>query len=183
MKRGYRAVAAYGLIPVIAVGLTLAGYLLGISAYVITGGSMTGEISKGSLAIDRSVPVGDLQVGDVITFQPPGVSGNVTHRITEITTAGDGRRVLKTKGDFNEAEDPWVFTLDRPLVARYLFNIPWLGYVLGALTLRVVRTVVLGMVGLLILAVSISWLRTPMRRGGRRERAGMTLYRTGEMQR
>jgi signal peptidase I len=153
----------YALLVAAIVGLAVAVHVTGISAYVITGASMTGDIPKGSLAIDRNVPVSSLQVGDVITFQPPLTSGNVTHRIIAIDKDADGNRVFKTKGDFNESADPWQFTLDRPVQAKYVFHVPWIGYVLAAFTLRLVRTAVLGVVGLLILFMTIAWLRKPLR--------------------
>ena len=129
--------------------------------YVITGASMTGAIPKGAIAFDRQVPVAELQVGDVITFRPPGVSGNVTHRIVAVDRDVDGRPVFRTKGDANQAIDPWRFTLDRLVQAKYAFNIPWIGYVLAAFTFRVVRTAILLAVGLVLLALTVTWFRRP----------------------
>ena len=159
MKGRKLSTAVYGLLAAIVIGLVLTVHFLGISAYVITGGSMSGAISKGSIAIDRHVPVGTLQVGDVITFQPPGGAGNVTHRIVAVDKEPDGKAVFHTKGDANEAADPWQFTLDRPVQAKYVFHVPWAGYALAVFTLRAVRTAVLLVVGLLILGITISSLR------------------------
>src|SRR5437763_8440391 len=64
--------------------LILVPSLLGFQRYVITGGSMTGTIDRGSLVFDKAVPVSQLRVGDVITYTPPASSsptGRVTHRI------------------------------------------------------------------------------------------------------
>lgn len=173
--RRHLATSIYGLLIAVVIGLAVAVHFFGISIFVITGASMTGEISKGSLAFDRDVPVGSLQVGDVITFQPPGTKDNVTHRIIGITSDENGDRVFRTKGDYNETEDPWMFTLDRPVQAKYVASIPWLGYVLAAFTMRVVRTVVLAVVGLLILAVTIMWLRSSSGDDDGEEAAGQTL--------
>src|SRR3954454_6281175 len=71
--------------------------LFGLERYVITGSSMTGTIDYGSVAGEEVVPVADLRVGDIITYQPPeesGIDHPVTHRIVAIH--GD---VLRTKGD------------------------------------------------------------------------------------
>ena len=58
----------------------------------------------------------------------------VTHRIIAIEAGPDGRPAFRTKGDFNEAADPWnPVTLNEPQQARYVFQIPVLGYVLAAL--------------------------------------------------
>ncbi len=44
---------------------------LGFDRYVITGGSMEPTIAKGSVVFEKPVGVEDLEVGDVITYQPP----------------------------------------------------------------------------------------------------------------
>ena len=106
-----------GLLTAAAVALAAAVLLpalLGYQRYVITSGSMTGTYDRGSLVYDRVVPTSSLKVGDVITYAPPrgaGPAGLVTHRIHAITTGPDGRRVFRTKGDFNPSVDPWTFTL------------------------------------------------------------------------
>ena len=157
--KGKRPLAIYVLVAALMIGLALTAHFLGISAYVITGGSMTGAISKGSIAIDHHVPVSTLQVGDVITFQPPSGGGNVTHRIVAIDRDADGNPVFRTKGDANEAVDPWQFSLDRRVQAKYVLHVPWVGYFLAVFTLRAVRTAVLVIVGLLILGICILQLR------------------------
>src|SRR4051812_4778278 len=61
---------------------------LGLQRYVVSGSSMAGDrsdgIGRGSLVLERLVPVDQLRPGDVITFRAPpgsGVRGTVTHRI------------------------------------------------------------------------------------------------------
>jgi signal peptidase len=147
-----------GLVAII-VAAVLAAYLLGMSFYVITGASMTGAIPKGAVAIERRVPTSSLQVGDVITFRPPNGGGSVTHRIVAIEFDKQGHRVYQTKGDANQAIDPWLFTLDRPVQAKFLTEIPWLGYILAIFTLRLVRVVMLVGVAAVIVVVTVQWLR------------------------
>jgi signal peptidase I, archaeal type len=130
--------------------------LLGMQRYVITGGSMTGTISKGSVIYSRLTPVEQLKVGDIITFYPPGYSAPVTHRIIGIDAGQDGKLVFRTKGDFNEVADPWKATLVEPRQARYVFHIPAIGYVLAALAIRPVRMILIGLPALVI-AVSLLW--------------------------
>src|SRR5215475_949591 len=94
---------------------------LGYQRYVIVSGSMTGTYDRGSIVFDREVPVSDLKVGDVITYEPPaGASSEklVTHRIFRISENGKGERVFRSKGDANESADPWTFTLDKPGQAK-----------------------------------------------------------------
>lgn len=140
--------------------------LLGYERYVITGGSMSGSIEKGSVVFSRPVPVGDLQVGDVITYLPPAESGVgtlVTHRITSIADEG-GRTVLRTQGDANPDPDPWKFHLveqEQPVVEHV---VPVVGYGLIALADPGVRRLVIavpaGLVALVALGQLIGALRS-----------------------
>ena len=63
----------------------------------------------------------ELTVGDVITYVPPGMSSPLSHRIMSITPGDDGELVFTTRGDANDAVDPWLFTLDDPGQARVSF--------------------------------------------------------------
>jgi signal peptidase len=130
--------------------------IFGLQRYVITGGSMTGTIAKGSVIYSRLTPVGQLRVGDILTFYPPGYSQPVTHRIVAIEPAADGRLAFRTKGDYNVAADPWRVHLVQPRQARYAFHIPYVGYVLAALAIRQVRVLLIGVPALLI-AASLLW--------------------------
>ena len=65
---------------------------------------MAPAIERGALVLERDVPIGDLEIGDVITFVPPatsGIAGPVTRRIVEI----DGSQ-LRTKADASPEADP-----------------------------------------------------------------------------
>lgn len=135
---------------VVVVAAVLIPALTGMQRYVITGGSMTGTISKGSIVYARLTPVEQLKVGDIITFVPPAMSAPVTHRIIAIQQSGDGKLVFRTKGDFNKVADPWRMTLREPEQARYVFHIPYLGYLLAALAIRQVRIVVVGIPAVII---------------------------------
>jgi signal peptidase len=130
--------------------------LLGMQRYVITGGSMTGTFSKGSVIYSRLTPTNQLKVGDIITFVPPGYSSSITHRIIGIEQGRDGRRVYHTKGDFNAAADPWAVNLVELRQARYVLQIPYIGYILAALAIRQVRVLLIGLPALLI-AISLLW--------------------------
>ena len=135
--------------------LVLVPAVLGLQRYVITGGSMTGTIDKGSLVYSRLTPVDRLRVGDIVTFVPPGYPSPVTHRIISISQQR-GKRVFRTKGDFNKVADPWRITFDKPMLARYVYHIPYLGYLLAAFALRPVRLLLIGLPAVLI-AVSLLW--------------------------
>lgn len=176
--------ASYTGTLALALCLTLAALMLvpplfGYQRYVITGQSMTGSIDKGSVVFDRAVPVARLRVGDVITYRPPrAVPGHlVTHRIVSIGSRPDGARAFRTKGDANRVADPWHFVLRRSTQARVAAVVPYAGYVLGALTDRVLRMLVIGIPAALI---AVSLLMTLWREAGveARRESGAT---TGEV--
>ncbi|HYY34402.1 MAG TPA: signal peptidase I [Gaiellaceae bacterium] len=148
-------------------GLMILPGLLGYQRYVITSGSMTGTYDRGSVVFDSVAPVSDLKVGDVITYTPPpgsGPTGLVTHRIAWIGSDQFGRRVLRTKGDANEAVDPWTFTLDGQTQARVSFHVPYVGYALAALSIRKVRMLVVALPALLIAVALVASLRRDVRK-------------------
>jgi signal peptidase len=137
-------------ITVAAVGLAallLVPALLGFQRYSILSGSMTGTYDTGALVYAKSVPVADLEKGDVITYEPPAGASSmslVTHRIASITLDADGRRVFRTKGDANAAADPWTFTLNDDMQPKVVFAVPYAGRVATALSDRNTRMALIG---------------------------------------
>jgi signal peptidase I len=138
------------------VAVLLVPAVMGLQRYVIVGGSMTGTISKGSVVYARLTPVAQLKKGDVITFVPPVDSQPVTHRIISIKRSDQGQLVFRTKGDANATADPWTITFPQPQQARYVFHVPFIGYLLALLSIRAVRMLLIGLPALVI-AVSILW--------------------------
>lgn len=117
------------LAPVALLALLPTG--LGLERHVITGSSMAPAIQRGSVVLEREVPVGDLRVGDVVTFHPPAdfeVSGPVTSRIVALE-AGSAR----TQGDASAQPDPWSLAFDEPVQGRVVLALPYVGYVYLAL--------------------------------------------------
>jgi signal peptidase len=130
---------------IVAVSLALTVLLLvlprvaGYRTYVVTGRSMTGTISIGSLVYSDPVPVQSLRVGDIITFVPPDIDENVTHRIVGLRTASDGTLRISTKGDAVPNKDPWQVKPTTAELPREVMAIPYLGYLAAMLSLRLVR--------------------------------------------
>jgi len=118
--------------------------LLGFQRYVLTGGSMEPTLHRGSLVFDKVAPVEDLAVGDVITYVPPGESRPLSHRITSITHDDKNGLVFTSKGDANDAGDPWKFTLDDEVQAKVVFTVPWAGYPLWLLGSPLSRLLLIG---------------------------------------
>lgn len=160
-RAGRLASGAVLAVATIAALAVLAPALLGWERYAIVSGSMTGTYDQGSLVLDEVVPVGDLKVGDVITYRPPADAGPqhlVTHRIASIGRADDGGRVFRTKGDANPVVDPWTFRLDQPTQARVRIGIPYAGHALSALGRRDVRMALIALPALLIAGFSLARL-------------------------
>lgn len=115
------------LIPVVL--LVLLPAVLGLDRYVVTDRSMDGSLGRGSVVLAREVPAGDLDVGDVISFEVPsgsdwqGDGQRVTHRVVALD---DGE--ITTRGDASEAVDPWRLPLDTEAYARVWVSVPWIGY-------------------------------------------------------
>ena len=98
-----------GLVVAAGVAVLAAGIgfrMSDIHVQTVLSGSMRPTISPGDLAITQAVPVGSVQVGDVIVFAPPDGTKPVLHRVA--SREGD---VLTTKGDANSVADPWRITL------------------------------------------------------------------------
>lgn len=169
-------------ITVAAIGLALLlllPALLGYQRYSILSGSMTGTYDTGSLVYAKSVPVGDLEKGDVITYAPPaGASSQalVTHRIVSIKIGPNGERVFRTKGDANAAADPWTFKLDASTQPRVVFSVPYAGRVAMALTDRTTRMMLIGVPAAFIaLLVIVGMVRESRSERDRSETAETTV--------
>jgi signal peptidase I len=135
-----RAVLGLACLVLIA---TLVPGLLGYQRYVVVGGSMEPTIHRGSLVFDEIVPVGQLRVGDVVTYVPPGQSDPVTHRIISRERDRRGAPVFRTKGDANAQPDLRPFTLERPTQARVAHAVPYAGFLFMFLASRAARLLVL----------------------------------------
>lgn len=134
-----------------AVILVAAGFivpsLMGFERYVIVGGSMSGSFERGSVAFERLTPVAELEVGDVITYQPPAESGLatlVTHRIVSVKQTAQGERLFRTQGDANDQADPWTFTLPEGQQPRVEFTVPLVGHAFMAIADRETRMLLVG---------------------------------------
>ena len=96
---------------------------------MVYSGSMEPVMSIGSVAWMQPVDPVQIQVGDIIAFNPPwDMEAIVSHRVIEVVntpTLG-----FRTKGDANEDPDIHVISADNVL-ARVSFIVPDLGYFIG----------------------------------------------------
>ncbi|MBC7630674.1 signal peptidase I [Aeromicrobium sp.] len=139
-RRNRRRRVVFSLRAIREVGLTV-GAILGVLCLVSGGaavafdikpivfesGSMSPAIDTGALAISRTVPASDLQVGDVVTVRT-GKGVRVTHRIQDISLA-NGKATLVLKGDANGVADQQAYVVAS--APRVLFDMPRAGYVVS----------------------------------------------------
>ena len=96
-----------------------------IGAYVIVSPSMVPTIK-----VARTNPK-NLNVGDIITFKSTDSrykGYTITHRINEINTTSDGKRIFITKGDNNVSTDSSP-VLEENIYGKVILKFPKLGVV------------------------------------------------------
>jgi signal peptidase len=153
-----------GLVPGLAV-LALVVYAVlfaaGYRTVAVYSGSMEPQLHVGSVVFVKAIDSADVRVGDVITFQDPRTPGRlITHRVVKRFTH-KGELVYRTKGDANASVDPWTISLPGT-VGRASFDIPVVGYALVYAKTREVRTTLLIVFALVLLAWLLARIwRTP----------------------
>lgn len=115
------------LLIVASVVILFAGTILvtGTTGYTVVSRSMEPQFSKGDVIFTKKVTFEKLKVGDVITFYHGKDGEFTTHRIVEIDAKN--RNVL-TKGDKNDVVDPARVEASH-IVGKYLFSVPFFGYI------------------------------------------------------
>ena len=102
-----------------------------IGAYVIVSPSMVPTIKvHDAILVARTNPK-NLNVGDIITFKSTDSRYNgytITHRINEINTTSDGKRIFITKGDNNVSTDSSP-VLEENIYGKVILKFPKLGVV------------------------------------------------------
>lgn len=120
--------AIVGFICIVAAALSI---FLGIRPLVFQSGSMSPSITTGALALARTVPAQQLEVGDVVSVtNPSGV--RITHRVTGLEYYDDGEVSLTMRGDANAAEDPMPYLVNE--ADRVFFHVNGLGYAVAWLS-------------------------------------------------
>ncbi len=149
--------------------------LLGFDRYVIVSNSMKGTFERGAVVFSQAKPVGELHIGDVITYRPPantGITHLVTHRISDRTVNDDGTILFRTKGDANPGKDPWTFSLVNGNQNVMKFSVPVVGYGLIALSNPQFRMVLIGVPALAIAGMALfDLIAEPIRSRRRRLQA------------
>ncbi len=95
----------------------------------VLSGSMQPSFHAGDLVIVRPKATGDVRVGDVITYNIPVADHHVeSHRIVDILRRSDNRLVFRTKGDANNAVDPWTAAVEARRLWIVSFSLRWFGW-------------------------------------------------------
>lgn len=100
----------------------------GAKPLTVLSGSMVPTYDPGDVVIVRDADTRDLEVGQVITFQPTSDDPRLTtHRVIEVTYGSEGTRYI-TQGDANDAPDPDPV---RPtqVQGEVWYSVPLVGYV------------------------------------------------------
>lgn len=158
-RGGAHVLLGFSLLVLIAVGI---GPRTGAyRTLTVLTGSMAPALSAGSVAVVVPIPSRDVRPGQIITYQAPTVGRPVvTHRVVRVEAPGE-HPIVVTKGDANDASDPWRARIDDPVVWKVRATIPYLGQVIRALRDARVRSVTLWAVPLLL---ALIWMRDVWRR-------------------
>ncbi|RLG77306.1 MAG: signal peptidase I, partial [Thermoprotei archaeon] len=80
-----------------------------------------------------TTPTTDIQIGDIIAYA--SAAGPIIHRVVSIVVE-DGNVTYRTKGDANNAPDPFIITKEA-VIGELRFRIPYIGLPLlyGAMVL------------------------------------------------
>ena len=118
------AVACFGLLGLLGVGPRTGRY----TTLTVLSASMRPGIPAGAVVVDTPEPARTLHVGQIITYAIPVDDHHVvTHRVVKIISAGD-HPVVVTKGDANDAVDPWQAQITSVDVWRVRATVPGLGF-------------------------------------------------------
>src|SRR3954449_5659443 len=152
--RGLVVVAALAF-AVLAVGPHVFGY----RTMTMLTGSMSPQIDPGDVVLSTPLDVQDVTEGMVVSYHIPIDDHRViTHRVVSVEHGADGGVTVQTKGDANDAVDPWRATLQGDTAYQVRAVIPELGHVIQALrTPLVSKALIYGapalLAGWLILAI------------------------------
>lgn len=168
-RAGVRSVATHAyrwfarVLMVVAVlafaGLAVGPHVLGYRTLTMLTGSMAPGINPGDVTVETPLPAADITAGMVVSYHIPVDDHHlVTHRVVSVEHDAGGAVTIQTKGDANNAADPWKATLQSDTVYRVRAVIPHLGRVIEAFRTPIVtKALVYGaptlLAGWLLLAI------------------------------
>ena len=157
-------------LAVLAFGILAVGpHVLNYRTMTMLTGSMAGTIDVGDVEIVTPLPVDQVTAGMIIAYHIPIDDHHlVSHRVVSVEQDADGSVTVQTKGDANDAADPWTATLQGDTAYQVRAVIPELGHVIEALRTPIVsQALVYGaptlLAGWLLLSIWRPTTQTPRR--------------------
>jgi signal peptidase len=133
-----------GLALVAFAVLAVGPHVFGYRTMTMLTGSMAPEIEPGDITIVTPISVDDVTEGMVITYHIPIDDHRVvTHRVVSVERNPAGALTVQTKGDANEANDPWVAMLQGDTAYQVRAVVPEVGNVIQALRTPMIAPVLL----------------------------------------
>lgn len=115
-------------------GLAIGPHVLGYRTMTMLTGSMAPGINPGDVVVSTPIDVADIQTGMVISYHIPIDDHRVvTHRVIDVQHTADGTVSIRTKGDANDAPDPWTAVLTGDTAYQMRTVVPEAGHVITAL--------------------------------------------------
>jgi signal peptidase I len=170
------ALLGFTVLLVIATAVAMA---LGLIRFtVVDSGSMRPTLNPGDVVLLRSEPPSALADGQIVAFHPPGESHvTVIHRVRSIDRAPSGI-MIRTRGDANNATDPWRARVAGATLWRASLTIPWAGYLVVWSKQPAIRMGVLVVLLTLVVGILLTWIWRPSASGAAR-RPGSSLRSEG----
>jgi len=138
LVRGVMVVAVL-IFALLAVG----PHVLGYRTMTMLTASMAPEIEPGDVTVVTPIAISEVTEGMVITYHKPIDDHSlVTHRVVSVERT-NGTVTVQTKGDANDAIDPWTATLEGDTAYEVRAVIPELGHLIQVLRAPVVTEVLL----------------------------------------
>jgi len=133
-----------GLALVAFAGLAVGPHVFGYRTMTMLTGSMAPKIEPGDVTVVTPIGVSDVTKGMVITYHiPVGDHSVVTHRVVSVVRGSDGTVTVQTKGDANDAVDPWTATLQGDTAYQVRAVLPKVGHLIQLLRTPAVAPVLL----------------------------------------
>ena len=122
------------LAVVVFAGLAVGPHVLGYRTMTMLTGSMSPGIDPGDVIVVTPLPISEVEAGMVISYHIPIDDHRlVSHRVLSVDTGPDGAVTVQTKGDANDAPDPWQATLQGTTAWQVATVVPDLGHLIQAL--------------------------------------------------
>jgi len=150
---------------IVLVVVAAVAMVLGLVRFtVVDSGSMRPTLNPGDVVMLRSEPAADLALGQIVAFHPPGEPKlTVIHRVRAIRDTRSGI-VFRTKGDANNAADPWRAKIVGDTVWRKDLKVPWLGYPVVWSQRPAIRMAVLTLMLAVAVSLVLAWIWRPAAR-------------------